>query len=107
MNDRTQLAALGANLTQPRAAGSAHSQRTTAMADRTSAHLFGRIFAHLARTPDNPATRAFAAEMWGLMEDGGYDFSYYQMYADDDLEALGLSRMIETGDGPEREYGPA
>ncbi len=77
------------------------------MSDRSAAHLYGRIFGYLARTPDDPAARKFAAEVWSLKEQAGDDFSDYQMDAVEDLEALGLSRMIDTTDGQEREYGPA
>lgn len=77
------------------------------MSDRNAAALYGRIFEYLARTPDDPAARKFAAEVWEMKERAGDDFSDYQMDADEDLEALGLSRLIDTNDGQEREYGPA
>jgi hypothetical protein len=61
------------------------------MADRTSAHLFGQIFNHLAETPDERSV-TFARVVWGLMEEGGYDFNHYQMDADEALVKLDLAR---------------
>ena len=58
------------------------------MADRTSARIFGSIFEFLAETPD-ARSKEFAALMWALTEE--FDFSYYQMNADDALIALGLA----------------
>lgn len=58
------------------------------MADRTSAALFGEIFELLAS--DEPIDRAtIARRMWD--KSGGYDFSPYQMSADDALMKLGLA----------------
>lgn len=68
------------------------------MADRTSARIFGSIFEFLAETPDD-RSKEFAVKMWTLMEESGYDFSYYQMGADDALIALGLACTGKDEDG--------
>lgn len=60
------------------------------MADRTSAALFGKLFQLLARNPTEEH-KEIAAEMFDLT--GEYDFSNYQMYADEACEKLGLCRI--------------
>lgn len=60
------------------------------MADRTSASVFGKIFNILAKNPTEEH-KAMAREIWPLQSD--YDFSEYQMYADDALIALGLAKI--------------
>ena len=62
------------------------------MADRTSAHLFGTIFRLLAENPTEEHI-AIAKEIWPLAWE--YDFSTYQMDADEALEKLGLSEEEE------------
>lgn len=59
------------------------------MADRTSATLFGTIFQLLAENPSVENSN-IAKRIWPMTSD--YDFSNYQMYADDALIALGLAR---------------
>lgn len=59
------------------------------MADRTSARLFGKIFELLAKNPTEEH-KAIAKEIFA--ETGGYDFSNYQMDADEPLIALGLAK---------------
>ena len=68
------------------------------MADRSTAALFGRIFDYLAES-NTPRSRAFAREVWWIMEDGGYDFSRRQMEADDALVTLGLATRHAAADG--------
>ncbi len=64
------------------------------MTDRTSAALFGKIFELLAKNPTDEH-KAIAKEVFAYT--GDYDFSYYQMDADDALMALGLARKgIDT-----------
>lgn len=65
------------------------------MADRTSANLFGTIFQLLS---DNPTEehKQIASSIYKLR--GYYDFSTYQMYADDALIALDLAKMGEDGE---------
>ena len=58
------------------------------MADRTSAGLFGTIFELLAKNPTEEH-KAMAKEIFS--KTGYYDFSNYQMDADDSLIALGLA----------------
>lgn len=59
------------------------------MSDRTSAALFGEFFKVLAG--DEPIDRAaLAKRIWE--QSRGYDFSPYQMNADDALIKLGLAR---------------
>ena len=58
------------------------------MADRTSAGLFGMVFGFLAEQPDD-RSKALAARLWRART--GYDFSDYQLEADDALVALGLA----------------
>lgn len=60
------------------------------MADRTSAHLFGTIFRLLAKNPTDEH-KLIAREIYDLT--GDYDFSNYQMDADEELITLGLARM--------------
>lgn len=65
------------------------------MVDRTSAGLFGKIFELLAKNPTDEHKK-IAKEIFD--ETGNYDFSYYQMYADESLITLGLA---EKGIDPE------
>lgn len=79
------------------------------MSDRTSAHLFGRVFKLIAEyVPPGDARDRLAREFW--RETQGYDFSDYQMDADDALFALGLARRGVNPDWPEEGevvlYGP-
>ena len=64
------------------------------MADRTSAHLIGAFFKHLAEDPTESNLK-MAQKIWGMRLE--YAFSDYQMYADDALVKLGLARR--SGDG--------
>jgi hypothetical protein len=59
------------------------------MADRTSAGLFGKIFELLAKNPSDEH-KQMAKEIWPMTSE--YDFSEYQMYADDALLTLGLAK---------------
>lgn len=59
------------------------------MADRTSARLFGKIFELLAKNPTDEH-KAIAKEIFAETSD--YDFSNYQMDADEPLIALGLAK---------------
>jgi hypothetical protein len=59
------------------------------MADRTSAGLFGMIFELLAKNPTDEH-KEIAKEILGKA--GDYDFSNYQMDADDALIKLGLAK---------------
>ena len=59
------------------------------MADRTSAQIFGDIFELLAKNPDERNKR-IAKKIFQLS--CGYDFSPYQMYADDACLALGIAK---------------
>ncbi len=59
------------------------------MADRTSARLFGEIFELLAENPTDEH-KAIAKKIFAKTND--YDFSYYQMDADESLIALGIAR---------------
>lgn len=68
------------------------------MADRTSAGLFAKIFELLAKNPTDEH-RAMAREIWSFT--GEYDFSPYQMSADDSLIALGLARVGVNSRYPE------
>jgi hypothetical protein len=77
------------------------------MADRTSAGIFGEVFEYLARQPQSPERDAFARRMWDLQ--GNYDFSPYQMDADDALVVLGLARREadpQYNDEDTLVYGP-
>lgn len=67
------------------------------MADRTSAALFGKIFGLLARNP-TAEHKSIAMEMWREAKE--YDFSPYQMSADDDLIKLGLARVQIDPENP-------
>lgn len=58
------------------------------MADRTSAGLFGKIFELLAKNPTEEH-KIIAKEIFAYTRD--YDFSNYQMDADDALVTLGLA----------------
>ncbi|GAB3937524.1 hypothetical protein [Larkinella terrae] len=68
------------------------------MADRTSARLFGKIFGLLAKNPSEEH-KAIAKEVFA--ETDNYDFSSYQMDADDSLMALGLARLGVDPEYPE------
>lgn len=68
------------------------------MADRTSAGLFGKIFELLAKNP-SVENQTIAKEIWPLHHD--YDFSEYQMDADEDLIKLGLAKHGIHPDYPE------
>jgi len=71
------------------------------MADRTSAHLFGTIFRLLAKNPSEE-NKTIAKEIFPLTNN--YDFSNYQMDADDALIALDLAHIgTNEGDDEERE----
>jgi hypothetical protein len=64
------------------------------MADRTSASLFGMFFKVLAENPTDE-NKAIAERLArDYMRD--YDFSPYQMYADDALRTLGLNYLVES-----------
>ena len=60
------------------------------MADRASASVFGKIFNLLAKEPTDDH-KAIAKEIY--QETGNFDFSDYQMYADEALIALGLAKI--------------
>jgi hypothetical protein len=68
------------------------------MADRTAAHLFGLIFEKLAEHP-HEAHKEFAMQVYEMTRE--YDFSPYQMYADDACMALGIARKGVHHDYPE------
>lgn len=81
-------------------------ERQGVMADRTSAGVFGAVFEILGEdsTKDHKllARRVFALTT-------GYDFSPYQMAADESLARLGLDRTAPDADHPDcvcGEYGP-
>lgn len=70
------------------------------MADRTSASIFGGCFERIAAMLESDPScsteielRDFANWLWDRMRD--YDFSYYQLSADDALLKLGLARWHE------------
>lgn len=67
------------------------------MADRTSAGIYGNFFNILAKNPTDE-NKAIAAELWEGKNE--FDFSAYQMYADDALIVLGLARMGIDPDYP-------
>jgi len=69
------------------------------MADRTSAGLFGWIFKLLAEDPTDDH-KAIALEIYAYS--AGYDFSEYQMNADDAGLKLGIARKGKNPDHPER-----
>ena len=60
------------------------------MADRTSAEVFGRVFQILAKNPTDE-NKEIAKELFSYTNE--YDFSHYQMYADESLIALGLAKL--------------
>jgi len=62
------------------------------MADRTSAGLFGRVFKMLAANPTDEHKK-FAVELLAMRHD--FDFSIYQMDADDALLTLGVAENYE------------
>jgi len=68
------------------------------MADRTSAALFGKFFELLAKNPTDEH-KEIAKEIF--TETLGYDFSHYQMYADESLLALGLAKIGVDPEYPE------
>ena len=67
------------------------------MADRTSAGIYGKIFNILAKNPTEE-DKAIAAELWQDKND--FDFSEYQMYADESLITLGLAYLGVHPDYP-------
>lgn len=68
------------------------------MADRTSAVIFGDIFNMLAEEPTEK-NKEMANKIFDKTYD--YDFSNYQMYADESLEKLGLAKKGIDPDYPE------
>jgi len=68
------------------------------MADRTSARLFGDIFNMLAEEPTEKH-KEMASKIFDKTYD--YDFSNYQMYADEALKKLGLAKKGIGPDYPE------
>ena len=68
------------------------------MADRTSAELFGRIFGLLAKNPTEEH-KEIAREIFGFSNE--YDFSHYQMYAEEACQKLGLCQRGIDPDYPE------
>jgi hypothetical protein len=79
------------------------------MSDRTSASLFADIFKILAdHVPPGDERDALARRIWASTRD--YDFSPYQMYADESLISLGLARRGVNPDWPDEGevtlYGP-
>jgi hypothetical protein len=68
------------------------------MADRTSANLFGTIFKLLAKNPTDEH-KEIAKEIFA--ETGDYDFSNYQMDADEALIALDLAKIGINPDYPD------
>lgn len=68
------------------------------MADRTSAELFGTLFELLAENPTDEH-KAIARRMFDLS--GRYDFSEYQMEADEACVTLGLARRGIHAEYPE------
>jgi hypothetical protein len=77
------------------------------MADRGSAALFATFFQLLAESPSNEH-RAMAHKLWPLTR--SYDFSPYQMYAEEALQTLGLARLGVNPEAPDEGevwlYGP-
>lgn len=67
------------------------------MADRTSARLFGKVFELLAKNPTQEH-KDIAKEIYS--ETSEYDFSKYQMDADESLIALDLARKGVDPDYP-------
>lgn len=68
------------------------------MADRTSAGLFAKIFELLAQNPTDEHKR-IAQEIYSYT--GEYDFSDYQMGADEACLTLGIARKGIHPDYPE------
>lgn len=68
------------------------------MADRTSARLFGEIFQLLAENPTEE-NKLIALKIYDKA--GEYDFSWYQMDADESLVTLGLAKRGIDPDYPE------
>lgn len=59
------------------------------MADRTAAEIFGRIFELLAAAKNGDSDpELIARDVFEMTK--AFDFSTYQMYADDALEELGI-----------------
>ena len=68
------------------------------MADRTSAGLFGKIFQLLAVNPTDEH-KQIASEIFDMT--GEYDFSNYQMYAEEACHKLDLCRTIPDPEYPD------
>jgi len=68
------------------------------MADRTSASIFGEIFGMLAKNP-TLEHREMARQIFQMSKQ--YDFSEYQMYADEACLVLGIARRGISLDCPE------
>lgn len=68
------------------------------MADRTSAGIFGKLFNLLAENPTDEH-KGIAKQMFN--EIGNYDFSEYQMYADESLIKLNLAHKGVDSKYPE------
>jgi hypothetical protein len=68
------------------------------MADRTSAELFGSIFKMLAENPTEEH-KEIAGRIYSMVSH--YDFSDYQMYADEACVALDIARMGVNPEHPE------
>lgn len=68
------------------------------MSDRTSASLFAEMFTIVAEYVPEPQRDEVARRLWKLTRD--YDFSPYQMYADEALMKLGLARRGVDSDWP-------
>lgn len=68
------------------------------MADRTSAGLFAKLFELLAKNPTEEH-KEIAREMYNLTSE--YDFSDYQMCADDACLTLGIARRGVNPEYPE------
>ena len=73
------------------------------MADRGAANVFGRVFTFLASDPSEK-NRIFAKSLWRMSLD--FDFHPYQLYCDEELEALGLARVRDSEHGKIWCYGP-
>lgn len=69
------------------------------VSDRTSAEIFVDVFTYLAAQPKTPERDAFARKAWEWT--GKYDFSPYQLDADDALIALGLAVRVPDQDDPD------
>ena len=69
------------------------------MSDRTSAEIFGEVFAYLAKGPIDERAKKFAAKMW--KDQWNYDFDPRQMGCDDELIALGLAKKGIDPDYPD------